>query len=85
MQDLHKALKMLGLNPTDQEVVDMPNYIAKYDWFQTACRTFIIIHRDGLIYFPEFCHLVLGRLREDPEKEEEFNKNMFKVRLILNP
>ena len=21
---------MLGLNPTDQEVVDMPNYIAKY-------------------------------------------------------
>ena len=29
-KDLHRALKMLGLNPTDQEVVDMPNYIAKY-------------------------------------------------------
>jgi Ca2+-binding EF-hand superfamily protein len=54
---------MLGLNPTDQEVVDMPNYIAK----------------DGLIYFPEFCHLVLGRIREEPEDEEQFRQNMFKV------
>ena len=28
-QDLHKALKMLGLNPTEQEMVDIPNEIAR--------------------------------------------------------
>ena len=38
-QDLHKAMKRLGLNPSDQEMVDIPNRIAK----------------NGLIYFPDFC------------------------------
>ena len=28
--DLHPAMKMLGLNPSEQEVVDIPNNIAKY-------------------------------------------------------
>ena len=28
-QDLHKALVMLGLNPTEQEMVDIPNQIAR--------------------------------------------------------
>ena len=28
-QDLHQAMKMLGLNPSDQEVVDIPNIIAR--------------------------------------------------------
>ena len=28
-KDLHPAMKMLGLNPTEQEVVDIPNNIAK--------------------------------------------------------
>ena len=28
-QDIHKALKMLGLNPTEQEVVDIPNTVAR--------------------------------------------------------
>jgi len=46
-KDLHKAMKMLGLNPTEQEVVDIPNEIAK----------------SGHIYFPEFCKLVLDRFR----------------------
>ena len=27
--DLHPAMKMLGLNPSEQEVVDIPNNIAK--------------------------------------------------------
>ena len=30
LQDLHKAMKMLGLNPMEQEVVDIPNQIARY-------------------------------------------------------
>ena len=28
-QDLHKAMKMLGLNPSEQEMVDIPNEIAR--------------------------------------------------------
>ena len=28
-KDLHRALTRLGLNPTDQEIVDIANYIAK--------------------------------------------------------
>ena len=36
----------------------MPNYIAK----------------DGLIYFPEFCHLMLGRIRDEPEDQEDLIK-----------
>ena len=31
LQDLHPAMKMLGLNPSEQEVVDIPNNIAKYE------------------------------------------------------
>ena len=31
-QDLHQAMKMLGLNPSEQEVVDIPNIIARYTY-----------------------------------------------------
>ena len=80
-EDLPRAMKMLGwliwsfqsnligicyiigLNPSDQDMVDIPNRIAK----------------NGLIYFPEFCQLVLENLREDRIGEEEFRRNMFKV------
>ena len=44
-------------------MVDIPNRIA----------------RNGFIYFPEFCHLVLENLRQDKQAEEEFRRNMFKV------
>ena len=55
-------MKMLGLNPMEQEIVDVTNEIA----------------RNGLIFFPEFCEVVLARFRA--EDEEAFNENMFKVR-----
>ena len=29
LQDMQQALKMLGLNPTEQEVVDIPNNVAR--------------------------------------------------------
>eukprot|EP00090_Calanus_glacialis_P025675 TRINITY_DN40234_c0_g1_i2.p1 TRINITY_DN40234_c0_g1~~TRINITY_DN40234_c0_g1_i2.p1 ORF type:complete len:195 (+),score=59.86 TRINITY_DN40234_c0_g1_i2:77-586(+) len=61
--DLHQAMKMLGLNPTEQEVVDIPNNIA----------------RKGLIYFPDFCQLILKWFREDDLQEEHFRQNMFKM------
>jgi hypothetical protein len=61
LQDLHASMKMLGLNPMEQEIVDLTNTIS----------------RNGLIYFPDFCKIVLKRWRE--EDEEAFRQNMFKV------
>ena len=45
----------------EQEIVDLTNEVA----------------RNGLIFFPEFCEVVLARFRA--EDEEEFRQNMFKV------
>ena len=44
-------------------MVDIPNEIA----------------RKGLIYFPDFCQLVLDRFRNDGVEDESFRQNMFKV------
>ena len=35
--------------------------------------------RKGLIYFPDFCQIVLERFRENEAEEEEFRKTIFKV------
>ena len=56
-------MKMLGLNPMEQEIVDVTNEIA----------------RNGLIYFPEFCHVVHTRYRA--MDEDVFRQNMFKVNI----
>ena len=61
MQDLLPALKSLGMNTMEQEVIDVTNTVA----------------RNGLIFFPEFCQIVLKRFRE--EDEEQFAQVMFKV------
>ena len=52
MQDLHPAMKMLGLNPLEQEILDLTNEIA----------------RNGFIYFPEFCRIVTAKYREEDEE-----------------
>ena len=54
---------MLGLNPSDQELLDIPNTISK----------------NGLIYYPDFCQLCLEYFRQEPDEEEDFRRNMFKV------
>ena len=54
-------MKMLGLNPMEQEIIDLTNNIV----------------RNGFIYFPEFCAVILKKFREDDE--DVFNQNMFKV------
>ena len=51
-QDLNSALKMLGLNPLEQEVLDLTNEIA----------------RDGFIYFPQFCQAIHRKYREEDEE-----------------
>ena len=43
-KDLHSAMKMLGLNPLEQEIIDLTNNIV----------------RNGYIYFPEFCKVLAG-------------------------
>ena len=58
------AMKSLGLNPSEQAVIDIPNHIGK----------------NGLIYFADFCQLVLDWFREDAMGEEEFRQSMFRVR-----
>ena len=45
------------------QVMDIPNKISKR----------------GLIYFPDFCQLVLEKFRGDAVEEEIFRQNMFKV------
>lgn len=65
LKDLLAAMKMLGLNPMEQDLMDL-------------CNT---VPRNGLIYFPDFCEIVLNRWRE--ENEELFRQNMFKVRNCL--
>ena len=52
LQDLHAAMKMLGLNPMEQEVIDLTNNIVKR----------------GHIYFPEFCKVIHEKYREDDEE-----------------
>ena len=51
-KDLHAAMKMLGLNPLEQEIIDLTNNIVK----------------DGFIYFPEFCKVIQKKFREDDEE-----------------
>ena len=43
---------MLGLNPLEQEVLDLTNEVA----------------RNGLIYFPEFCQIVTKKYREEDQE-----------------
>ena len=65
LKDLQVAMKMLGLNPSDQELLDIPNKIS----------------RNGFIYFPDFCQICLEYFRQDSDQEEDFRKYMFKVEL----
>ena len=64
-RDLLSAMKMLGLNPMEQDIMDLCNTVPK----------------NGLIFFPDFCQIVLRRWRE--ADEEVFRQGMFKVRNII--
>ena len=37
------------------------------------------IYRKGLIYFPDFCQLILKWFRDNKGEKENFNQSMFKV------
>ena len=52
LQELPSALRMLGLNLLEQEIIDWTNKNA----------------RDGAIYFTEFCKVVTKKYREEDEE-----------------
>ena len=52
VKDLLSAMKMLGLNPMEQEIIDLTNNIV----------------RNGYIYFPEFCKVIHEKYRQDDEE-----------------
>ena len=54
-------MKALGLNPGEQEMIDMTNEVSV----------------NGLIYYPDFCKLVLRKYRE--ENRETLNQALFKA------
>ena len=54
-------MKSLGLNPAEQETIDMTNEVGN----------------NGLVYFPDFCKIVLRKYREDDK--ELLNQALFKV------
>ena len=65
-QDALDAMKALGLNPGEQEMIDMTNEV----------------NVNGLIYYPDFCKIVLRKYRE--ENREVLNQALFKVLLFLS-
>jgi len=60
-KDALDAMKALGLNPGEQEMIDMTNEV----------------NVNGLIYYPDFCKIVLRKYRE--ENREVLNQALFKV------
>ena len=66
VQDVLMAMKSLGLNPAEQETIDMTNEVGN----------------NGLVYFPDFCKIVLRKYREDDK--ELLNQALFKVKNMYN-
>ena len=64
-QDVLLAMKSLGFNPAEQETIDMTNEVGN----------------NGLVYFPDFCKIVLRKYREDDK--ELLNQALFKVKLVF--
>lgn len=60
-KDALDAMKALGLNPGEQEMIDMTNEV----------------NVNGLIYYPDFCKIVLRKYRE--ENRDVLNQYLFKV------
>ena len=55
LKDALDAMKALGLNPGEQEMIDMTNEV----------------NNNGLIYYPDFCKLVLRKYREESKGRDK--------------
>ena len=54
-------MKDLGLNPTESEIQDLINEV----------------ERNGFIYYPAFCKVIMRKFREEPE--EAFRQELFRT------
>ena len=70
-------MKSVGMNPSEQELVDMTNEVRRVVW-DTDHNFLYKVEKKGVIYFEDVCKLILRKFRE--EDEEEFIKIMFKVK-----
>ena len=65
----------------EQEVIDMTNEVARLVPSNEICviadQIELDVFRDGVIFFPEFCKVILRKFRED--NVEVFGPYMFKV------
>ena len=62
-------MKALGLNPAEQEMIDMTNEV----------------NNNGLIYYPDFCKLVLRKYREESKGEiKNIEQNLKAGNEIIN-
>ena len=61
LQDLATAMKKLGLNPTETEIQDLINEV----------------EMNGYIYYPEFCRIIMRKMREDDE--ENFHQELYRT------
>ena len=68
LKDLQVGMKMLGLNPSDQELIDIP----------------LRFSHNGFIYYADFCQLCLEYFRQEPDQEEDFRRSLFKVDKFSN-
>jgi len=59
--DLAQAMKKLGLNPTETEIQDLINEV----------------EMNGYIYYPEFCRIIMRKMREDDE--ENFHQELYRT------
>lgn len=60
-RDLAIAMKKLGLNPTETEIQDLIN----------------AVEVNGLIYYQDFCRIIVRKFREDDE--ENFHQELFRT------
>ena len=65
----------------EQEVIDMTNEVARLVGSNIVDQIEFDVFRDGVIFFPEFCKVILRKFRED--NVEVFGPYMFKVRKII--
>ena len=77
-QDLLSCMKSVGMNPSEQELLDMINEVRISFLLWEKCNKFVLqVEKKGVIYFEDVCKLILRKFREDDESE--FIKIMFKV------
>lgn len=75
-------MKSVGMNPSEQELLDMINEVRVVFLLCKKCNKCVLqVEKKGVIYFEDVCKLILRKFREDDESE--FIKIMFKVGPIL--